>query len=322
MEIYFILHDSHPGYHGVIYFNMVFLLLTTCANPHNDLNPFKMNNFKDYLRIERRLSENTINSYCSVIMSFEKRYDAISASQTDVRKWLRELALQGLSARSINQHLSALRTYMRYLQLCNSRTDAATSNIFNMKMTKNLPLFIPAIKMNEICRKLEWDSFQHARRSLVVELLWATGLRASECCNLCYSDLDLQQDVLKIVGKGRKQRLIPFSDMLKQKIEIYTNFRLNINANVTNIFITKDGKELQPFQLRIILRQILSKFVDEKYCHPHVLRHSFATSLMNGGARLEAISLLLGHASIETTQIYEHVAINYLKQEYQLRKTI
>lgn len=276
-----------------------------------------MKRFDNYLKAERNLSTRTIENYEDTIRQFSKfTNDIYNASTCEVRNYILFMSEHNYKARSINAKLSALRTFYKNAMLDNLCSKNPCENLQRLKEEKPLPRFIEQSTMNEILNSLSYDSFQHARKAIIVEILWQCGVRASELCSISVNDINFERMYIKINGKGRKQRFVPYGENLEKSILNYMKWRETINGKSENLLITKQGEALEPFQMRIILRQALIKFVPVELCHPHVLRHSFATAMLNNGANIEIIALLLGHSSVATTEIYTHTSINYLKNQY------
>lgn len=228
----------------------------------------------------------------------------------------------GKKPQSINRCLSALRSLFEYLcRFCGVSCNPTTA-IKNLKTSHVLPLFITESKMDELIdHHLPADTFKQMRTRVAIVMFYHTGIRCQEMANLMDKNIDLQHDTLKVVGKGNKERYIPFGQELKGEIMKYLIIRDNsiLSKNICGNFLRSDnGQALTTAQIRVFTKMALLRVVPKIYAHPHVLRHTFATALMNHGASIEAIKLLLGHESVETTAIYEHVSTKKLQSIYKI----
>lgn len=283
------------------------------------------NSFLDYLRYERNYSVNTVEGYRVDILQFEefckKECQEISPEEVTaelVRDWIVDLMDEGYSASSVNRKLSSLRTYYKYLLRKKKVAVDPLQKVVAPKKGNQLPVFL---KEKELDLLLDGDAFdddfEGCRDRLILEMFYATGMRRAELMGLKDEDVDLSALMIKVTGKRNKQRLIPFGGRLRELIKEYVDKRAGLETDrVEAFFIRKSGKSLYPTLVNQIVKRNLSKVVTVKKKSPHVLRHTFATAMLNHGAELASIKELLGHESLATTEIYTHTTFDELKKVY------
>lgn len=276
--------------------------------------------FANHLRYVKQYSLRTVESYRDVLVKWSSFLDSCNVSLFDasiheLREFVCAEMSRGLSARSVNQNVSAINTFYKWMRLYQDCKVNPCESWQPIKSAKRLPLFINIDKLSWLLDcALPKQTWQQKRAWFSVLLLFSTGVRATEAVNIRVSDIDFSNRFLRVIGKGNKERLIPFGDELNSEMKRY----ITENRRIQDSFLltTKDGMQLESWQLREILMTSMSKFLPREFCHPHVLRHSFATALINNGASLEAIQHLLGHSSVRTTQVYTHVAFKPLQSVY------
>lgn len=281
--------------------------------------------FIKYLKFEKRYSMHTIKAYeidltafqIYLNESYEINYFEVVESQ-HIRSWIVSLMRKGLSNATINRKIASLKSFYKYLQVHYDLIKNPTDEVVVPKIQKRLPTFV---KTTEIARLLE--SFKDAedygsiRDKMVIELLYVTGMRRSELAALEYVDIDFSKEVIKVLGKRQKERLIPVSRSLCEKIQEYWLVRQeNFTTSDKHLFLTAKGKPLNSTAIYNIVRKYLEGYTTVEKKSPHTLRHSFATHLLNNGAELNAIKELLGHESLAATQIYTHTTLDKLKKAY------
>ena len=282
--------------------------------------------FLEYLALERNYSEKTVISYEADLNQFEKylkgvdeNLDFITADADLVRGWVMELMGRKYSETSVNRKLSSLRTFYRYL-LRKGKVEAdPMQKIIGPKKKKPLPVFVKDADMNRLLDDTDFgNSFEGVRDHLILEMFYVTGIRLSELIGLTDADVDMSACTIKVTGKRNKQRLIPFGEELKEDLLAYLDARSIYYAGPSNaFFIRKEGKPLYSHMIYVLVKKYLSKVVTLKKRSPHVLRHSFATSMLNHNAELEAVKELLGHESLTTTEVYTHTTFEELKKVYE-----
>ncbi len=280
--------------------------------------------FLGYLRLEKNYSENTIINYRIDISEFElflkSLDDDLKLESVDadvVRMWIGVLA-DKYAATSVNRKLSSLKAFYRYLLRRKIvETDPAEA-LSGLKRKKILPVFVRTREMDRLLDEIDFGaSFEGVRNRLMIEVLYSTGMRLSELINLKDADVDFGMSVLKVLGKRNKQRLIPFGEELRQDMMDYVEVRDCCCRNKDSyFFLRKDGKKVYPSLVYSVVKNGLAKVVTLRKRSPHVLRHSFATSMLNNGASLTSVKELLGHERLTTTEIYTHTTFDELKKIY------
>lgn len=281
--------------------------------------------FLHYLRYERNYSEKTVVSYGIDLREFQGYLNGVdgelkleNVDSDIVRGWIVRLMEGGMSEASVNRKLSALRTFYKYLLKKKMITVDPMSIVKGPKRKKPLPTFVRESDMDRLLDGgLYDDSFEGVRDKLIMAMFYETGVRLSELISLNDADIDLFSNVMKVTGKRNKQRLIPFGENLRDAIRSYVECRnVAVGCSCETFFVRKNGKRLYQMLVYKLVKQNLSKVVALKKRSPHVLRHSFATAMLNNNAELEAVKELLGHESVTTTEIYTHTTFEELKKVY------
>lgn len=272
--------------------------------------------FELYLKTEKKYSSNTITTYITNICQFfdYNNKDVFKVTDKDVRIFLEYLNKQGISSKSIANKISSLKTFYKYLKAENS----PLNKIELPKIQKSLPKSLNEEDINKLLDIELNDKFDY-RNKAMIELLYATGLRISELINLKITNINFDQDYVKTMGKGSKERIIPIGDYAKYYLKIYIDLYRNDflkNKESEYIFISNHGKKMTRQTFFLLLKKIAKEKGIKTDFSPHTLRHSFATHLLKYGADLRSIQELLGHSSISTTQIYTHVENEKLKSDY------
>ena len=272
--------------------------------------------FLDSLFIEKGLSKNTVNAYKSDILdAFKWALDNYKISlkkikSHEIEQYIAFLFNQELKSNTVNRKISSLKAFFIYLYKRGLIEDNPVGDIQTPKQEKKLPISISENDVEILLNAPKEDSFIGSRDKAMLELLYATGIRVSELINLKFSDIDLSRSIIKVLGKGSKERLVPFGESANEYLRIYFEMRVerNINRSIQNIFVNTRGIKIsrEAFWHRI---KIYSKETPSNInISPHTLRHAFATHLLNRGADLRSVQLLLGHSDLSTTQIYTHIA--------------
>lgn len=281
--------------------------------------------FLDYLRYEKRRSERTIEAYKNDLETFKAYFkdlnEQLSWSVIDsniVRNWMESMMDKGNSATSINRRLSALRSFYRFAKSRSLIEKNPTQQIVGPKKSKPLPQFLKEKEMDRLLDSLEWgNDFLSVRDKTLVTLFYETGMRLSELVGLNDADIDFSLQQIKVTGKRNKQRIIPFGNGLKDLLQTYIALRnKDMERKSEALFLSKQGNRMECEQVRRRVKVHLSKVSTLKKRSPHVLRHTFATALLNNGADLESVKELLGHTSVKTTEIYTHTTFERLKRVY------
>lgn len=283
--------------------------------------------FLYYLTYERAYSPHTVTNYGNDLREFEAYLmnveNGIRSQDADadlVRGWAMTLMAGGRSATTVNRKLSSLRTYYKYLLKKEVIAVSPMQGVHGPKKKKPLPQFVRESDMECLLdEKLEENSWEDIRERLVIQLFYETGIRLSELVGLNVEDVDFARKSIKVTGKRNKQRIIPIGDglirSLKEYVGAHPGSSLNEGAS-SPLFITDKGNRVYPGWVYRLVRRNLSQVVTLKKRSPHVLRHTFATAMLNGDADLEAVKELMGHESVSTTQIYTHTTFEELKKAY------
>ena len=286
-----------------------------------------IDSFLEYLRLERNYSERTIVSYETDLREFEEYFQEVDAGldfkkiDADiVRRWMVHLMDEGRAATSVNRKLSTLRSFYRFLLRRKEVVINPMLKVVGPKKKKPLPFFVREKDMDRLLdESLFEEGFEGCRDRLILEMFYATGMRLSELIGLDDADVDLSARLIKVTGKRNKQRLIPFGDEMEEDLLIYIKVRNEALPEGTKaFFVRKNGMRMYPLQVYRLVRKSLSKVVTLKKRSPHVLRHTFATAMLNGKAEMRAVKELLGHESLVTTEVYTHTTFEELKKVYEL----
>ena len=281
--------------------------------------------FLDYLQYERNYSEKTVLSYGEDIKQLREfaqeeygKFDPLEVEAELIREWIVSLMDRGYTSTSVNRKLSSLRTFYKYLLKQGEVVVDPLCRIKGPKNKKTLPVFLKESEMNRLLDETDFGKgFKGCRDRLVIEMFYATGMRLSELIGLDDKDVDFSASLLKVTGKRNKQRLIPFGDELRDLMLGYIDIRNEtIPVRSEAFFIKEDGRRLYKNLVYNLVKRNLSKVATLKKKSPHVLRHTFATTMLNNGAELGAVKEILGHESITTTEVYTHATFEELKKVY------
>ena len=287
--------------------------------------------FEEYLYVIKNYSKYTVNGYSKDVNDFQEfiKTNKLAASLLDIRRsrtchnYVSELVKKGYEAKSINRKISSLRTFYNYLL----KEELIDFNYFteveNVKTPKKLPGFVDENDMISLLDSIDTNTDLGNRNRVLLELLYATGMRVSEVCSLETKQLNFYNNTIKVNGKGKKDRIVILYNEIADKLKYYVSFtRSNLlsisgNEEITNVFINYKGTPLTPRGVRKIINSIIEKCAIDKHISPHMIRHSFATSLLNNGADLRIVQELLGHENLSTTQIYTHVSNENIKKAFE-----
>jgi integrase/recombinase XerC len=289
--------------------------------PHPIIQPFI-----DYLKYEKRYSQHTIVSYQTDLISFNDyiimqygETQLSSLSHIYIRTWLASLKDEGLSERSINRKISSLKSFFKYYLKRGVITQNPMGKVISPKSQKRLPVFIRDKEINTLLQHVEFpNTWSGKTERLLLTVFYDTGMRLSELINLNRSQANFANHSLKVLGKGNKERIIPISPELASSIKDYIHDSDTNYPDFPKDFLLHDekGKQLRPRKVYTIVNKYLSLVTTAEKRSPHILRHSFATHMMNNGADLNAVKELLGHSSLAATQVYTHNTIEKLKEIY------
>jgi integrase/recombinase XerC len=273
------------------------------------------------------MSPHTIKAYQTDLKGFSEymisNFEVEEINQIThlfIRSWLSEMMSEGISSRSVNRKISSLKTYYNYLMKHGLVKINPMNKVSSPKMSSKLPVYVEESKMNEIVESfIDRKNDEKNNKSLriaddILLTLYHTGMRLSELINLERKNVNLETKYLKVLGKRRKERIIPINEELKEVLK----HNLEVNTNTQFVFSTEKGQQLYPKFVYRKVNQLLSEHTSLKKKSPHVLRHTFATHLLNNGGDLNAIKELLGHSNLSATQIYTHNSVERLKNIHRM----
>lgn len=286
----------------------------------------KLDAFLQYLKFEKRFSPHTLIAYEGDLKQFREFLSSIFGIHTPqqisalhVRSWMVHLLGNDCSARSVHRKISTLKSWFRFLRKRGEVDHNPTQQLVLPKTGKRLPVVVEQKEMQTLLDRMEFgEGFAAERDRIALELLYQAGLRRSELVGLKLSDADLDNRILRVFGKGAKERLIPFGKALETCLRNYLEARGREfpQAESEALLLSDKGKAMYPEQIYQLVHRYLSAVTTTEQRSPHVLRHSFATHLSNNGADLNAVKALLGHSSLAATQVYMHNSIERLRQVY------
>lgn len=279
--------------------------------------------FIDFIRQEKRYSEHTILSYSKDLDQFQvfcrlqyQLDDIDHINYQIIRSWIVHLMNEKISAKSVNRKISTLRSYYKYLLKRQIIKSNPVYGIQGPKTPKRNPVFVPESQINTLFDKLKFpEDFEGQRDKMILELFYFTGMRKAELIGLKITDIDFNQKTVKVLGKRNKERLIPAIPVLIESIRIYLNERQKNEFSQSSdlLFFSAKGKALHPCQVYNIVKKYLGAVTTMEKKGPHVLRHTFATHMLNNGADINGIKEILGHSSLAATQVYTHNSFEKLK---------
>lgn len=287
-----------------------------------------IDSFINYLEFEKRSSPHTVLAYQKdleqaedfVKLSFDLE-DLSKARHAELRAWIIDLVEQGLSTTSVNRKLATLRSYFKFLLRSRSVSQDPTYKLKSLKNPKKLPEFIQESSIESVLEEEHYGStFEDQRDRMVMEFLYLTGVRLSELIQLRWKDLNLIEDQVKVLGKRQKERIIPLTKSLRQNIISYQKVfeeRFSKAASNDYFIVTNSGEQSYPMLIYRTVKNRLDLFAQTTKRSPHLLRHTFATHLLNKGADLNAVKDLLGHANLAATQVYTHNSMEKLKAVFE-----
>lgn len=282
--------------------------------------------FLTYIQHEKRYSPHTVLAYRTDLMHFVAFIEQVYEMKPEevkyvhVRDYMVRLMEEKIGANSIGRKLSSLRSFYKYLQRNQIISGNPMSLIRAPKVPERLPVFVAEEKLNYLLDSGEFfdDSFPSVRDKMVIEVLFGTGMRLAELLGLKTNDIDFYEESIRVLGKRKKERIIPITKQLVNQLKDYLDLKSvqNFNNKTEDLFVTDKGRTIYPLFIYNLVKSYLTFISTQDKKSPHVLRHSYATSLLNRGADLNAIKELLGHASLAATQVYTHNSIERLKTIY------
>ena len=280
--------------------------------------------FIKYLKFEKRLSENTVISYETDLDQFFSFYKEHSTSQEiekvdkrTIRSWIVKLSLSNLSAKSINRKIASLKSFFKFLVKRDLIKKNPSSHINSLKTDQKIPSFIKERDINFLFKNIDTkEDFTGQRDLLILELLYGTGIRISELINIKISDINFTKKEIKVIGKRNKERIIPLHNNAIYQTKKYLKLAEKEGYKNQYLLFTKKGEKIYPMLVNRIVKKHLSTLIKSKKYNPHLLRHTFATHILNKGGDLNSIKDLLGHSSLAATQVYTHNSIEKLKETF------
>lgn len=275
--------------------------------------------YRDYLKSVRKYPDNTVNSYLSDITIFKEYLDSLKINylridKDTIREYLKVLGNSNYKSSSVNRILSSLKSYYDYLEYKHLIEHNPFNSINRPKREKRLPNFINNNDYEEILKKsLERTDFIGRRNTLLLELLYSSGIRISEAINIKIKDINISDKSIRILGKGSKMRIVYFGDYAKEYLEEYLKVR---NSSLEYLFLNKNNTPLTRRGAEYIISNLVKTSLLKKKVTPHTFRHSYATEMLNNGADIRSVQELLGHSSLSTTGIYTHVTNEVVRREY------
>ena len=283
--------------------------------------------FLTMLKVERNVSIHTMDAYKRDINQYLMYLDDLDiknlsdVKSTHIRNYIRVLSDGGMAPASISRIISSIRTYYRFLSSENILDENPVLLINNPKLPKKLPDVLSEKEISLIINAIQESSQFYQRDKAIIELLYSCGIRVTELCNLEMSNLFIDEDLIRVMGKGNKERLLPLGIRSKKYLDDYIKHSRNSHIKKSGssfVFVSRNGNQLTRAMINIILNKWTQVSGLKKSVSPHKLRHSFATHLLEGGADLRFVQALLGHSDISTTQIYTHIDKHYLKEVYKI----
>lgn len=285
--------------------------------------------FLTYIRCELNLSVHTVSSYRIDLEQWRdwatdngsRTFEPNDVTASDLRAWLAHIAGENLSPRSIRRKVQSLRAFFKFMMLRHGLTANPAAELSLARTPKPLPVYIPETETNSMLDSdFNSDDFTETRNRLIMTMLYSTGMRQDELLTLTDCNVDTRKGELKVHGKRNKERVIPFGQELAAMIETYRKLRKrDVDFLSDRFFVKENGEPVYAKLIYNVVHRTLSEAgVHASRLSPHVMRHSFATDMLNSGAELSAVQQLLGHQSLATTQVYTHITYRELKQNYEL----
>lgn len=279
-----------------------------------------LSDFKNFIESEKKYSKHTVNAYVNDLEEFNKFLNINRVKLNEklnysfVRQWIVELSENGLSSRSINRKISSLKSYFNFLIAINKLNVSPLKLHRNLKVEPKIIIPFNEREMDKVFEIFNNNSGKLDRDFLIIEILYSTGIRRDELINLKFEDIYFEQGLIKVLGKRNKERLVPVLPNLLSKIKKYSS---NNSIN-SYLFKSKNGKKISPSTIYRIVKKYFRQISSKNKISPHVLRHSFATHMINNGADINSVKEILGHSSLASTQIYTKIKVPKMLNDYML----
>ena len=286
------------------------------------MNPIET--FLEYLLLEKKYSKHTITAYRNDLISFSDfckvvyyHADISSSNYSQIRSWIVSMVDDKVSNRSINRKISSLKSFYKYSQKIKAIevNPLATHKALKTPKKVQVPFSVKEVNL-ALSEIVIDDSFEAIRDKLIVELFYSTGMRRAELINLKVSSIDMSEKLVKVLGKRNKERLIPLLPSIVKSLKDYIQNRSNLDVKSDHLFLTQKGNKIYETLVYRVINNYFSKVSSKLKKSPHILRHSFATHLLNEGADLNSVKELLGHSSLASTQVYTHNSLEQIKKVY------
>lgn len=283
-----------------------------------------INSFLDYISLEKKYSVNTITAYKNDLISFRdfliieyNQESLLEAHYPQIRNWIVSLVDADISNRSVNRKVSSLKSFYKYLQKSEQIVVNPLSKYKALKVAKKVQIPFTAKEINNVIENISKENdFTSVRNKLIVELFYSTGIRRTELINIKKNDISISNGTIKVLGKRNKERFVPLLKSVGVTLKSYLETRKEYSKNIEELFITENGNKIYETLVYRIINSYFSQVSSKVKKSPHILRHSFATHLLNEGANLNSVKELLGHSSLASTQIYTHNSLDAIKKVY------
>jgi integrase/recombinase XerC len=283
-----------------------------------------INSFLDYISLEKKYSVNTITAYKNDLISFHdfliveyNQESLLEAHYPQIRNWIVSLVDADISNRSVNRKVSSLKSFYKYLQKSEQIVVNPLSKHKALKVAKKVQIPFTAKEINNVIENISKENdFTSIRNKLIVELFYSTGIRRTELINIKEKDISISNGTIKVLGKRNKERFVPLLKSVGVTLKSYLETRKEYCKNIEELFITENGNKIYETLVYRIINSYFSQVSSKVKKSPHILRHSFATHLLNEGANLNSVKELLGHSSLASTQIYTHNSLDAIKKVY------
>ena len=283
-----------------------------------------INSFLDYLSLEKKYSVHTVTAYKNDLISFRNflieefsQEKLIEVNYSQIRSWIVVLVDSKLSNRTVNRKVSSLKSFYKFLQKSDQINVNPLSKHKSLKVAKKVQVPFTSNEINSVILNIdEENDFVSMRNRLIVELFYSTGIRRAELINIKEKDISFSNEVIKVLGKRKKERFVPLLQSVVKSMKKYLDLKKEISKDVEELFITEKGNKIYETLVYRVINSYFSNVSSKVKKSPHILRHSFATHLLNEGADLNSVKELLGHSSLASTQVYTHNSLDAIKKVY------